>query len=983
MRVWAVAVVVAACAASVASAQDMRPDGKGGAVVRPGSVVPTTVVDDFDDISAWSAHPADGVTLGLAGDEDVVGRSLRLDVHFVTGGGYAVARRAVSLDLPANYRFRLHVRGDIGPEDLEFKLIDSTGANVWWCNRRNFVFPREWTELTTRKRDITFAWGPLGGGEPRHIASIEFAVTAGSGGQGSVWLDDLTLEELPVPPAVPPRPVASASSGVARFAVDGVARTAWTTARGDASPWLMLDLGYEREFGGLSLDWAPGAALRDYDVQTSSDHEAWATVREVRGGNGGRDEIYAPNAQARYVRIRAASPRGCALREVTVRPLEWSATMNDYVRALAASSPRGTYPRGMSGEQAFWTIAGVDGADDEALVGEDGAVEHATRSFSLEPFLLDGPRLVTWADARVSQSLADGCLPIPTVTWRTPRFELHTTTYAFGAREQSALLVRYAVRNLGATRATPRLVLAARPFQVNPPSQWLNVQGGWSPIDSIAESFGTLFVNGVRACVPIEPSTDFRAQAFTDGDIVASLRGGWAKRALAPTMEAQAAGLGEINGDAMHGASAAYVYDLTLAPHGEQTVDVLMPLGDDGDFPPGLALPRTRAGRRAWADSLAASVHDAWAAQVAHIALALPDSLRDVENAVKAQVCYMLVTRDGGALKPGTRAYDRSWIRDGAMEATALLRLGLREPAREFVEWFATKLFDNGKVPCCVDARGPDPTPENDSGGQFIYAVAEYVRATGDRAFAASLWPAASHAAAYLDSLRQLRRTPDYEMAERNEFYGLLPESISHEGYSAKPMHSYWDDLWALRGFTDIVYLAGVCGHADDVARWQAVRDEFARELSASIAVTMQKHRIDYIPGCAELGDFDATSTTIALDPVEAGDVLPRAALERTFEKYWAFFTARRDGRAKWDAYTPYEMRCIGALALLGHRDRADAALRYFMGARRPAGWQQFPEVIWRENRKPHFIGDLPHTWVGSDFVRSVLTLYPPSGGKR
>ena len=226
-----------------------------------------------------------------------------------------------------------------------------------------------------------------------------------------------------------------------------------------------------------------------------------------------------------------------------------------------------------------------------------------------------------------------------------------------------------------------------------------------------------------------------------------------------------------------------------------------------------------------------------------------------------------------------------------------------------------------------------------------------------------------------LDTLRQQRRTPEYTAVGKREFFGLLPESISHEGYSAKPMHSYWDDLWALRGFKDAVYLAGICAHADDATRLTAIRDQFARELRASIDEAMRVHGIDYIPGCADLGDFDATSTTIALDPVEAGDAVPRAALERTFDKYWEFFVKRRDGVEKWDAYTPYEIRTIGAMAALGDRDRAFAALKYFMAARRPIGWQQWPEVIWRENRTPHFIGDLPHTWVGSDFVRSVVEL--------
>jgi hypothetical protein len=31
--------------------------------------------------------------------------------------------------------------------------------------------------------------------------------------------------------------------------------------------------------------------------------------------------------------------------------------------------------------------------------------------------------------------------------------------------------------------------------------------------------------------------------------------------------------------------------------------------------------------------------------------------------------------------------------------------------------------------------------------------------------------------------------------------------------------------------------------------------------------------------------------------------------------------------------------------------------------------------VVWSD-RKAHFIGDMPHTWVGSDFVRSALDLF-------
>ena len=38
-------------------------------------------------------------------------------------------------------------------------------------------------------------------------------------------------------------------------------------------------------------------------------------------------------------------------------------------------------------------------------------------------------------------------------------------------------------------------------------------------------------------------------------------------------------------------------------------------------------------------------------------------------------------------------------------------------------------------------------------------------------------------------------------------------------------------------------------------------RDEFAADLPASLARAMAQHGIDYLPGAAELGDFDPTST--------------------------------------------------------------------------------------------------------------------------
>ena len=124
---------------------------------------------------------------------------------------------------------------------------------------------------------------------------------------------------------------------------------------------------------------------------------------------------------------------------------------------------------------------------------------------------------------------------------------------------------------------------------------------------------------------------------------------------------------------------------------------------------------------------------------------------------------------------------------------------------------------------------------------------------------------------------------------------------------------------------------------------------------------------IDYVPGCAarrlrrHLDHYPLSSTSAAA-------LLPEAALRATFERYWKSFTDRRDGRVKWDAFTPYEVRVIGAFVRLGWRDRANEALTFFMAHRRPAGWRQWAEVEYREPRAPS-ISAISRTWVGSDFA--------------
>jgi len=927
---------------------------------------PAAVVDDFEDVSGWLAHPADGVELAIRSDTGWRGRALRLDFRFLGGGGYAVIHKAYAVDLPENYAFSFRIRGQAPPNHLEFKLIDSTGENVWWSVRHDVRFPAEWETFTIKKRHLGFAWGPLGGGDIRLVAAIEFAITAGSGGAGTVWIDDLDLTPLPPPGATPTPPVAGASSARpgygAQLALDGDPATFWWCERRDARPWIALDFGAARECGGLSIDWLPGRHATRYVVEASDDATTWRTLRQVRDGNGGRDDLYLPESESRYLRLRvlrSASRAGPAIGGLTLQPLEWSASRPSFFQAIARNAPRGCFPRGISGEQSYWTVVGVDGDGRESLLSEDGMLETGKGGPSLEPFLLlAGGRLATWSHVLAEQYLEEGCLPIPSVKWRLGDLSLTVTAFGTGPAGASSVVGRYRVANHGARRTRLTLFLALRPFQVNPPSQALNLPGGTAPIRDLAFQGRTLRVNGERAVVCLTRPARFGAATFDAGDIVADyLRAG----RMPSRTDAE---------DTFEAASGALAFPLDLPAGCEREVDVLVPLY------PASKVPSVASGAaaRAWVEEELARSRSAWEALAAPVTIALPDSASHVVQTLASQLAYILVNRAGPAIQPGARSYARSWIRDGALTSSALLRLGNPSVVREFIDWFAPHQYANGKVPCVVDGRGADPVPEHDSSGEFVFLVAEYYRYTRDRALAERMWPRILGAVSYLDSLRQQCRSAEFVAPDKRAFYGLLPPSISHEGYSAKPMHSYWDDFWALRAFKDAAFLAAELGHAAERARLEAWRDDFQHDLAASLQAAMRQHGIDYIPGCADLGDFDPTSTTIALAPGGAASLLPPEALRRTFERYYEFFAARRAG-ARWEAFTPYEMRNIGAFVRLGWRERAQELLDFFLAHQRPAGWRQWPEVVWREARAPHFLGDLPHTWVGSDFARSLLDM--------
>jgi len=918
------------------------------------------------DTAGWVAAPSDGVRLTLHADTGAQTRALRLDFDFQGHAGYAVARHAFSLPpLPAHWAMTLHVRGDAPPNTLEIKFVDSSGQNVWWMRRLALVPTPTGATLRFRTTDLSFAWGPAGGGPPRSIAALEIAVTAGAGGTGWLSLDNLTLVPLsaPVDDTVRPRVTASSSaSGSSPSTLlppdffraptrgENPSGSGWRSAE-DGDQRVTFDFGGPRDLSGIALDWDDHDWATDYDVERSDDGRQWIAAREVRGSASGRRFVHLPELETAWLRLvlhRSSRGRGYRLRSVHFLPDSAARTRSAFLETVAAAEPPGTWPRSLTRQQSYWTIVGLPRDDRDALVSEDGSIESRPGGFSLEPFLLADGTLLTWRDGRTTHTLDAGWRPIPQVRRQAADLDLEITALATGTPGHSVVWARYRVVNRRRAARTVRLSVAILPVQVNPPWQFLGTPGGAASIHKL-EWTGRMFVaNDTDVVLPATPGSAGGAAPFDAGSVVDALRRG----SLPPARRAD---------DVTGFASGAMQWTLRLGA------------GDSTDV--WVALPAIRGDvQRAGGPAALDAARRLWTKELGPVDVELPGSGAAMARTLRTSLAYVMINARGPALQPGARSYRRSWIRDGALESAALLRLGHAAEVRAFLDWYVPFQFSDGKVPCCVDARGADPIAENDSDGELLYLAAEYWRMTGDTATVAKHWPALARAAAHLDSLRRSRRTPVYQSPESLLVFGLLPPSISHEGYSAKPAYSYWDDWWGVRGMTDAATLARIAGDTTRALALARAAAQFREDVVASVARAMQVHGMRVMPGAADLGDFDPTSSTIALEPVQVLADLPRAVVGATFDSAWTTFRHRRD-TGDWEIYTPYEWRQVGSFIRLGQPERAHALAEWFMTTRRPAEWNEWSEAIWRQPRAPKFIGDMPHGWVASDFVRATLDM--------
>ena len=920
-------------------------------------------LDDFETTEGWSFIKSDGVNLSITNEASLNGNAVRFDYDFSKGTGYGGIQKFFPIDLPENYEFTFNVKAESPSNNFEIKFIDSTGNNVWWVNNRNYDFPKEWKKIRVKKRHINFAWGPTDDQSLKRIDRIEFTIASFVGGKGTVWLDDLKFEPLQPETNIYPAPLVTAASQsfdlIPNNIVDGSIKTYWESV-GVNNQSVTIDFKTRREFGGLKIDWLEGYRAQSFDILLSEDRQNWEKVYSVSSNKSDVSFVRLQEAEARFLKInflKGFSDKGFGISEINFLDIRNSLTPNDFMLYIAKNSPKGNYPRYFLDEASFWTVVGVNNDVKEALINEDGMVEVDKAKFSIEPMLKVENQLFNWSNVKSNQLLEENYLPIPQVNWICDDIKLETKVFANGeANKNSTLYLKYTVTNNSSVQKKGSLFLLIRPYQVNPQYQFLNLPGGVGKINSIKEIDNKIYVDN-KVIIPLTNYTLFGAAAFDEGNIV-------------DLISNEKFSQSKFINDKSNLANGFLNYNFELKPGAKKIIYLAVPFYNEETLSENLDAKVI--------EEKFQETKNFWKEKLDHIKFNLPESANRIVNTYKSNLAYILINRDNAGIQPGSRSYERSWIRDGALTSSALLKSGIVTEVKDFIEWYSANQFENGKVPCVVDSRGPDPVPEHDSHGELIYLIREYFNFTKDTTFLRSKNKNVIKAVEYIESLIAERSTDHFKNGNDSvrAYYGLVTESISHEGYSAKPMHSYWDNFFTLKGLKDAVEIQKILGEKESYERIKKVRDTFKTNLYNSIQLAMKTRKINYIPGCVELGDFDATSTTIALTPCNEFNNLPKPEVYNTFDKYFEFFTNRRDDKIEWINYTPYENRLIGSFILLDQPERAHQLIDYFLKDQHPQNWNAFAEVVWKDMRTPKFIGDIPHTWVGSDFINAIRSMF-------
>ncbi len=633
--------------------------------------------------------------------------------------------------------------------------------------------------------------------------------------------------------------------------IDGNLKSRWSSDFSDPQ-WLMVDLGKKKTIEKVVLHWE-SAYAEIYQLQVSEDGKTWHVVHSTIKKKDGKDKITFKPVSVRYVRMYGTKRKtgwGYSMYEFEVFlspskpvPISEFKTLSEfrygqsdlmpaaYYKVTADLLPEGFYPMWLNNQQGYWTVVGTMDSNYESLICEDGTVELYPRGWSLMPYLYSANNLITRKEVKITQSLEQEYLPIPTIRWVYEDLIFDQKIFTSEDNGRSVTYIWYKLTNMGSQEIKSKLFLTFRPFQVTP--SWQG-EGGMMDLFSIEfkdNKQNKVLVNGKEPFYFLTSPDKFGALSYLEGDVIDFVKNG----KVPPHKDIC---------DPWGGATGALEYNFKLASGESIEYFFAAPLEKETD-----AYSITR-------DKVIKSFNKTcsfWKEKLNQIKIDIPDKY--LVNVLKSNIAYMFINKDGPVIQPGSRHYERSWIRDCSVMGIALMRTGYIKEVREYIDWICDRQLFNGDVPCMINTDGSmwdwgKTLPEYDGQGAFITLIFEYYKFTNDKNFLKEKMPNVIKALQFLEYLRAKRLTDEYKNGpdKKKIFYGILPNSVSHEGYAQPGVHSYWDDFWALKGWRAAIEMANIL-RKNDLLPWMKKEEkDFRKCFYDYIKFVPTFTRISYFP---------------------------------------------------------------------------------------------------------------------------------------
>ena len=490
----------------------------------------------FEDLSGWMPVASGLAELRISPERGPAGAAMRLDFDFKGGGGFVVARKPIARPMPESYALSFAIRGDgaAEPARAQARRPERPERLVAPLGRVR-ASRRLADDAASAAREIEFAWGPAGGGRARaSSAPIELAIAAGPGGAGTVWIGDLRLEDR----TYRATPMVRASSARPGHARRRPRSTATRRRAGGATPARAASArgrlpARSASTAASSSTGQPGARAarvprRDVDRRRRVDD----ACTRPSAADVERSYIYLPGAASRYLRLdlEAATADGCGIAELAVQPFEFSRSINAFFEQRRRAASRAAVIR--AGSPASRLLdAGRRARRRHLRDHERGGHGRGRPRHVLDRAVpaTSTAACVTWADAD-DRADARGRLAADPVVGlaRATSSRCATTAFAAGATGAPILFLRYRVEST-ARAAAARPALRRDPAVPGEPAL-----AGVRRARRRAPRSATLAWDGARASastatrvvVPLDRADGFGAAPFEQGDVTTYLARG-------------------------------------------------------------------------------------------------------------------------------------------------------------------------------------------------------------------------------------------------------------------------------------------------------------------------------------------------------------------------------------------------------------------------------------------------------------------------